>query len=71
MDTDVYPEWYENTERRIGILEKKVDDMLNPKDGIYPAMSRVESKLKSWAIAILSSIIISIIVELVMFSSIH
>lgn len=48
-------DWEENTERRVGILENKVDKLLDPEHGIYPKISRAETRLTRWAIAILTT----------------
>lgn len=59
------PEWDENTERRVGILESKMDKLLDPETGIYSKLSGIESRLQRWAIAILGAILVSLIVQLV------
>jgi hypothetical protein len=56
--------WEENTERRIGIAEQKLDKLLDPERGIYARLARIEGNLMRWAIAILASIIVSLVVQL-------
>lgn len=58
------PEWEEQTERRLGLVEHKVDKLLDPETGIYPKLTAIEGRLKSWAIAILSGIGVEVLVQL-------
>lgn len=60
-------DWEENTERRLGILESKVDKILDPQAGVYPLMRTIESRLKSWAISILTMIVVGIIVQVILY----
>ena len=57
------PLWEEQTERRLGIVEHKVDKLLDPETGIYPKLNSIEGRLSRWAIAILSSVMVGIIVQ--------
>lgn len=49
--------WEENTERRVGILEQKVDKILDPENGIYPKLGGIEDKLTRYAVAILIGLV--------------
>lgn len=62
------PDWESNTERRLGIVEAKVDKILDPEAGIYPLMRNVESRLKTYAISILTMIIVGIIVQIILYN---
>lgn len=66
-DSTVIPDWEDNTERRIGILEKKMDDILNPQAGIYPLVRSIESRLKGYAISILTAVIVGIVVQIILY----
>jgi hypothetical protein len=37
--------WEENTERRVGIVEAKMDKILDPEIGIYPKLGSIEDRL--------------------------
>lgn len=37
--------WEENTERRVGIVEAKMDKLLDPENGIYPKLGSIEDRL--------------------------
>lgn len=56
--------WEENTERRVGILEQKMDKVLDPRDGIYPTVTRIETRMMRWAVAILSGIVANLVLNL-------
>ena len=64
-DDEVTYTWIENTERRIGILEQKIDKLLDPELGIYAKLASLNARLSGWAIAILTTIIASLIVQIV------
>lgn len=53
--------WEENTERRLGIVEQKVDKILDPQSGVYPKMEEVANKLRAWAIVILTTLVLNLI----------
>jgi hypothetical protein len=59
------PAWEENTERRLGIVEHKVDKLLDPETGIYPKMDAVQARLQQWAIALLTAIVVGAAVQLI------
>ena len=65
------PEWEEQAERRIGVLEAKMDKVLDPERGIYPLMRNIESRLKGYAISILVAILVGIIVQVVLYRVNH
>lgn len=50
-------EWEEQTERRLGIVENKVDKIMDPETGIYPKLSGIESRLKTYVITILVTVL--------------
>jgi hypothetical protein len=45
--------WEENTERRLGIVEQKVDKLLDPEIGIYPKLGGIEDKLTRYFVGLL------------------
>lgn len=51
--------WEENTERRVGIMEQKVDKLLDPETGIYPKLTGVQVSLTRWGIAVLTVLLIN------------
>ncbi len=53
------PEWEENTERRLGIVEQKIDKLLDPEHGIYPKVNQVQVSLMRWGIVILTTLLIN------------
>lgn len=53
--------WEENTERRLGIVEQKVDKLLDPETGIYPKLEDVGNRLRTWAIAILTALLLTLV----------
>lgn len=60
-------EWEEATERRLGVVEQKIDKILDPEAGIYPRLSQLEGRLVRWAIAILTTllgVLVAVIVEI-------
>ena len=59
------PEWEEATERRLGIVEQKVDKILDPELGIYPKLTQIEGRLTRWAIGILTSCVAVLVLEFV------
>jgi hypothetical protein len=76
MPPDGVGEWEANTERRLGILEHKMDKLLDPEAGIYPLLNvaaataanvaqRAETRLTRWAIAILTSVVGTLITIIV------
>lgn len=66
------PEWEESTERRIGILEHKIDKLLDPETGIYSHMTRISSQLSRWAIAILTGLLVNLaFLVLAVLSGVH
>lgn len=50
-------EWEEATERRLGIVEQKVDKLLDPETGIYPKLTQIEAHLAKWALGILTTLV--------------
>jgi hypothetical protein len=62
-------EWEDNTERRLGIAEHKIDKLLDPVEGIYALLASIERRLAAWAIAILTAIIVSLIAMLIVFAA--
>lgn len=58
--------WEENTERRLGIVEQKVDKILDPETGIYPKLDIMGGKLRGWAIGILTALCLNLALALVL-----
>lgn len=58
--------WEENTERRVGILEQKVDKILDPETGIYPSLTKLNGQLMRWAIGILTALVMNLALVLVL-----
>lgn len=53
--------WEENTERRLGIVEMKIDKLLDPESGIYPKIDVLSGRLRGWAIGILTALVLNLI----------
>lgn len=53
--------WEENTERRVGIIEMKMDKLLDPETGIYPKLDDVMVRLRTWAIGILTALLLNLV----------
>lgn len=49
--------WEENTERRLGIVEQKVDKVLDPETGVYPKLTNLDVRIKNYVITILLTIL--------------
>lgn len=49
--------WEENTERRMGIVEMKVDKLMDPEVGIYPKIEGLGRRLLVWAVGILTALV--------------
>lgn len=64
-------EWEEATERRLGIVEQKVDKLLDPEVGIYPKLERVENRLSRKVIAVLTSVVGVLILEIIQLATRH
>lgn len=59
--TNQLPEWEANTERRLGIVEQKIDKMLDPIDGIWPSILSAEHRLQRWAVGIMVALMFNLL----------
>lgn len=69
MSVQQHYSWEENTERRLGIVENKVDKLLDPEIGIYPKLADLGDRLQRWAIALLTTLLIAVVLELVQWAT--
>ncbi len=50
-------------EQRLAAVERKVDRLLDPETGVYAAIVQVERRVTAFGLAILSSIVVGVLVE--------
>lgn len=53
--------WEENTERRLGILEQKMDKLLDPEHGIYPKLSHIDRRIAYSTVGILLGLVANLV----------
>jgi hypothetical protein len=54
-----------DVERRLTLVERDVDRLLDPETGIYAKLDSMSDRLRGWAIAILTGLIGALLLEVV------
>lgn len=71
MEPRRHPPERRKSDRRLQVVERKVERLLDPETGIYAKLDDVEQRLRGWAIAILTSVIVAILLLVVSLAAHH
>jgi hypothetical protein len=58
-------------ERRLTLVERNVDRLLDPETGIYAKLDSMVGRLRGWAIALMTGIIAALLLEVVQLATRH